>query len=54
MPEKKEYAKITFRLTADERLNIEEYCNKYDIKMSQLLRLAVKEYMTNHPDGWLN
>ena len=54
MSEKKEYAKITFRLTAEERQNVEEYCGKFDIKMSQLLRLAVKEYMNNHPDGWLN
>ena len=31
------------------REQMKEYCSKTDNKMSRLLRVAVEEYMKNHP-----
>ena len=51
MSEKKENVHISARLTAKEKAEIDEYCEKYDYKIAQLIRRAVKEYMDNHPNG---
>lgn len=36
---------IAARVTEDEKKKIEEYCKEHDVKISQLIRWAVKEYI---------
>ena len=43
-------AQIATRVSEEEKFEIEEYCKKHDIKVSQLIRWAVKTYI-NEGDG---
>ena len=36
---------IATRVTEEEKKEIEQYCKKHDIKVSQLIRWAIKDYM---------
>lgn len=47
--EKKYYATISARIEVEEKESWEQYCADKDMKVSQLVRKAVKEYMQNHP-----
>lgn len=40
-------AQIAARVTEDEKKALEDYCKERDIKISQLIRWAVKEYLEN-------
>ena len=54
MPEKKETKKvnksvnISFKITEEEKVELQAYCLENDITLSWLVRRAVKEYMQNH------
>lgn len=37
---------IAAKVTEEEKAQIIEYCEQHDIKISQLIRKAVKEYIT--------
>lgn len=39
-------AQIAARVTDEEKELLEQYCKDHDIKISQLVRWAVKDYMT--------
>ena len=39
-------AQIATRVTDDEKQLLDQYCAKHDIKISQLIRWAIKDYMT--------
>lgn len=47
MTEKIKYSTISVRLTPEERIEIESFCEEEDLSMSQLLRKAAKEYIKN-------
>lgn len=36
---------IAARVSEDEKQRLEQYCKGHDIKMSQLIRWAVKDYL---------
>ena len=38
-------AQIAARVTDEEKKELDEYCEKNDIKISQLIRWAIKEYI---------
>lgn len=46
-------AQIAARVTDEEKQLLEEYCEQHDIKLSQLIRWAVKDYigMTKETNG---
>lgn len=54
MSEKKETKKvnksvnISFKITEEEKAELQAYCLENDITLSWLVRRAVKEYMQNH------
>lgn len=37
---------IAAKVTAEEKEEIVEYCKQHDIKISQLIRWAIKDYIT--------
>lgn len=41
----KENSVISFRIPAEEKHALEEYCAKNDLSMSQVIRRAIKEYL---------
>ena len=38
-------AQIASRVSEEEKQELEQYCKEHDIKISQLIRKAIKEYM---------
>lgn len=41
-------AQIAARVTEEEKQELENYCKEHDIKLSQLIRWAIKEYLEQH------
>lgn len=39
---------IAAKITEEDKKEVEAYCKERDIKMSQLIRWALKEYIENH------
>ena len=39
-------AQIAARVSEEEKELLEQYCKEHDIKISQLVRWAIKDYMT--------
>lgn len=46
---KKLTTSLAFRISAEEKQNFVEYCERVDLSTSQCVRRAIKEYMKNHP-----
>lgn len=42
---------ISFKITEEEKVELQAYCLENDITLSWLVRRAVKEYMQNHQDN---
>lgn len=42
---------IATRISEKEKKELEQYCEERDIKISQLIRWAIKEYIDNHPNN---
>lgn len=42
---KEEIAKISFRLSVEEKDRLMEYCEANDLNMSQVIRKAIKEFL---------
>lgn len=40
-------AQIAARVSEDEKRELEVYCKQHDIKLSQLIRWALKDYLQN-------
>lgn len=38
-------AQIAARISEEEKRELEQYCKEHDIKLSQLIRWAIKEYI---------
>lgn len=43
-------AQLATRIDEQEKKKLEEYCKTHDIKLSQLIRWAIKEYLENHKE----
>lgn len=41
-------AQIATRVTEEEKQELEKYCREHDIKISQLIRKAIKDYLKNN------
>lgn len=39
---------IATRVTEEEKRELEQYCKSHDIKISQLIRWAIKDYMDKY------
>lgn len=39
---------IAARISEEEKRELEEYCREHDIKLSQLIRWAIKAYIEEH------
>ena len=40
-------AQIATRVSEEEKQELEKYCQEHDIKISQLIRWAIKEYINS-------